>query len=135
MKTPSTYRGQIATYLAISVSGWIGYLLAFGYWFPSDYNPDESRSAMWGWLIGGTFLFIVVLVATLSILRTPREWRSDMAIAGIAPALLLDSLATTFFTTWFSSSSSHVPTAYSTTVLGGAGAMLLVALLTKRAKS
>lgn len=135
MKVPSTHRGQIVSYMFISVGGWIVYLLMFGLLFPTNYNPDKSRTALWLWLVGGAGLFVVVLIATLSFMRTPRQWRSDMAIAGIAPAIILDSIATTFFTTWFPSSSPHIPTAYSTTVLGGAGAMLLAALLTKKVDS
>jgi hypothetical protein len=51
-----------------------------------------------------------------------------MAIAGIAPALILDCFATTFYSDWFDSSGPHEATAYSATVIGGAGIMLLVAL-------
>ena len=128
MKFSSTYRGQLAIFITLAVGGWIGYLLVFQHFFPNDYNPTESRSVFWAWLLAATALFVSVEVGAFRLLSTPRSWRPSMAIAGIAPALVLDSLATTFFSSWFASSGPHEATAYSATILGGAGVLLLVAL-------
>lgn len=128
MKIPSTYRGQLTVFIALAISGWIGYLLVFQHLFPNDYDPTESRYVFWAWLLAATAVFVSVEVGAFRLLSTPPSWRSSMAIAGIAPALVLDSLATTFFSSWFASSGPHEATAYSATILGGAGVLLLVAL-------
>ena len=128
MKTLRTYRGQLAAFITLAVGGWIGYLLVFQHFFPDNYDPTESRSVFWAWLLAATALFVAVEVGAFRLLSTPRSWRPSMALAGIAPALVLDSLATTYFSSWFGSSGPHEATAYSATILGGAGALLLVAL-------
>ena len=128
MKTLRTYRGQLAVFIALAVGGWIGYLLVFQHFFPNDYDPTESRSVFWVWLVVATALFVSVELGAFRLLSTPRSWRPSMAIAGIAPALVLDSLATTFFDNWFASSGRHEATAYSATILGGAGVILILAL-------
>lgn len=128
MKTFRTYRGQLAAFITLAVGGWIGYLLVFQHFFPDDYDPTESRSVFWAWLLAATALFVSVEVGAFRLLSTPPSWRPSMAIAGIAPALVLDSLATTFFSSWFDSSGPHEAAAYSATILGGAGILLLVAL-------
>ena len=128
MKTLRTYSGQLAAFITLAVGGWIGYLLVFQHFFPNDYEPTDSRSVFWAWLLAATGLFVSVEVGAFRLLSTPRSWRPSMAIAGIAPALVLDSLATTFFSSWFASSGPHEATAYSATILGGAGVLLLVAL-------
>ena len=128
MKAPRTYRGQLAVFIALAVGGWIGYLLVFQHFFPNDYDPTESRSIFWVWLVVATALFVAVQLGAFRLLSTPPSWRPSMAIAGIAPALVLDSLATTFFSSWFTMSSPHEATAYSATILGGAGVILILAL-------
>lgn len=128
MKSLRTYRGHLAVFIALALGGWIGYLLVFQHFFPNDYDPTESRSVFWAWLLAATALFVLVELAAFRLLSTPPSWRPSMAFAGIAPALVLDSLATTFFDSWFASSGPHEATAYSATILGGAGVLLLVAL-------
>jgi nitric oxide reductase large subunit len=123
-----SYSRQIAIFIGLAIGGWIGYLVVFQHFFPNDYDPSDSRGVFWTWLISATVLFVVVMLGSFRILSTPPRWRPAMAIAGIAPALVLDCLATTFYLDWFSSSGPHEATAYSATVLGGAGTMLLVAL-------
>ena len=135
MRNPSTYRGQLAVFITLAVGGWIGYLLVFQHFFPDDYDPAESRSVFWAWLLAATALFVTVEVGAFRLLSTPPSWRSSMAIAGIAPALVLDSLATTFFSQWFTSSGPHEATAYSATILGGAGVLLLIALCLSPARN
>lgn len=128
MKALRSYRGQLAVFIALAVGGWIGYLLVFQHFFPNDYDPTESRSVLWAWMVAATALFVLVELAAFRLLSTPPSWRPSMAIAGIAPALVLDSLATTFLDSWFASSGPHEAAAYSATILGGAGVLLLVAL-------
>ena len=128
MKFSSTYRGQLAVFVALAVGGWIGLLLVFQHFFPNDYDPTESRSVFWAWMVAATALFVLVELAAFRLLSTPPSWRPSMAIAGIAPALVLDSLATTFYSSWFASSGPHEATAYSATILGGAGVILILGL-------
>lgn len=128
MKTSTTFAQQLAIFLGLAIGGWISYLLVFQHFFPNDYNPDESRVVFWVWLVSATLLFVAIELAAFRLLLTPPSWRPSMAIAGIAPALVLDAFATAFFFSWFSSSGPHEATAYSATVLGGAGAMLIIAL-------
>lgn len=128
MKTSATYGQQLAIFIGLAVGGWISYLLIFQHYFPNNYEPAESRAVFWAWLLAATALFVSVEVGAFRLLSTPRSWRPSMAIAGIAPALVLDSLATTFFSSWFASAAPHEATAYSATILGGAGVLLLVAL-------
>ncbi|MFM8848244.1 MAG: hypothetical protein ACKOHN_09395 [Actinomycetota bacterium] len=128
MKISSTYRGQLTVFFTLAVGGWIGYLLVFQHFFPNDYDPTESRSVFWAWMVAATALFVLVELAAFRLLSTPPSWRPSMAIAGIAPALVLDSLATTFFRSWFASSGPHEATAYSATILGGAGVILILGL-------
>lgn len=128
MKALRSYRGQLAAFITLAVGGWISYLLVFQHFFPDDYDPTESRSALWAWIVAATALFVLVELAAFRLLSTPPSWRPSMAIAGIAPALVLDSLATTFFSSWFASSGPHEATAYAATILGGAGVLLLIAL-------
>lgn len=128
-KLRNSYNGQLAAYFAIAIIGWAGYLVVFQNYFPNTYDPSESRNALWTWLIGASAFFVLFEITLFRILATPPSWRSSMAIAGIAPALLLDTFATTFFSDWFPQSSPHEALAYSATVLGGSSAMFLVALL------
>lgn len=128
MKTLRTYRGQLAAFITLAVGGWIGYLLVFQHFFPDNYDPTDSRSVFWAWLLAATALFVAVEVGAFRLLSTPRSWRPSMAIAGIAPALVLDSLATTYFSSWFASSGPHEAIAYSSTILGGTGVMLILAV-------
>ena len=128
MRNLSSYRGQLAAFIALAVGGWIGYLLVFQHFFPNDYDPTESRSVYWAWIVAATALFVSVELAAFRVLSTPPSWRPTMAIAGIAPALVLDSLATTYFSSWFASSGPHEAIAYSSTILGGAGVMLILAV-------
>ena len=128
MKISATYRQQLAIFIGLAVGGWIAYLLIFQHFFPNNYEPTESLGVFWLWLTVATTLLVLVEIGAFRILSTPPSWRPSMAVAGIAPALVLDCLATTFFSDWFSSSGAHESTAYSATVLGGAGVMLLVAL-------
>jgi hypothetical protein len=128
MKIASTYRGQLSVFVALAVGGWIGYLLVFQHFFPNDYDPTESRSVFWTWMVAATALFVLVELTAFRFLSTPPSWRPSMAIAGIAPALVLDSFATTYFQSWFASSGPHEATAYSATILGGAGVILILGL-------
>jgi len=128
MKISPTYRGQLAAFVALAFGGWIGYPLVFQHYFPNDYDPSESRSVFWAWMVVATVLFVLVELAAFRLLSTPPSWRPSMAIAGIAPALVLDSLATTFYSSWFASSGPHEATAYSATILGGAGVILILGL-------
>jgi nitric oxide reductase large subunit len=128
VKVQLNYRQQLTTFVVIAVGTWIAYLLVFQYFFPNDYDPINSRGVFWAWLIGTTLLLLVVMVALFRLLSTPPRWRPTMAIAGIAPALVLDCIATTFYSDWFASSGPYEPTAYSATILGGAGVMLLFAV-------
>lgn len=121
------YARQMSAFVTIAVGGWIGFLLAFQHYFPDDYDPTSSRSVLWAWMIGGTIAFVGILFGTFALFRTPREWWSSGAIAGIAPAMILDAIATTFYGDWFSSAGPHESSAYSATILLGAGTMLLMA--------
>lgn len=116
----------------MAVGGWIGFLLVFQHFFPNDYDPSDSRAVFWTWLTGGTVFFLAFEVGAFHFLRTPPSWRSAMAIAGIAPALILDSIATTYYVSWFDTSGQYESAAYSATILGGAGVMLLGALVLQR---
>lgn len=128
MMISPTYHGQLAAFVALAFGGWIGYLLVFQHYFPNDYDPSESRSVFWAWMVAATVLFVLVELAAFRLLSTPPSWRPSMAIAGIAPALVLDSLATTYYSNWFASSGPHEATAYSATILGGAGVILILGL-------
>ena len=129
MKARPNYTQQLAIFIGLAIGGWVTYLLVFQHFFPNDYDPVDSRGVLWAWLIGATLLFLVVMIGSFRLLATPPRWRPTMAIAGIAPALVLDCLATTFYSDWFDSSGPHEATAYSATILGGAGVMLLGALV------
>ena len=129
MKPPTTFRGQLITFIGIAIVGWVAYLLIFQQFFPNTYNPNDSRSILWVWLTVGTFLTCLTVIAAFRLCATPPPWQSSMAIAGIAPALILDSFATTFFSEWFDSAGPHQATAYSATVLAGAGSAFLLALI------
>jgi nitric oxide reductase large subunit len=129
VKARPNYTQQVAIFIGLAIGGWVAYLLVFQHFFPNDYDPSDSRGVLWAWLIGATLLFLIVMIGSFRLLSTPRQWRPTMAIAGIAPALVLDCLATTFYSEWFSSSGPNEPAAYSATILGGAGIMLLGALL------
>ncbi len=129
MKARPNYTQQLAIFIGLAIGGWVAYLLVFQHFFPNDYDPSESRGVFWAWLIGATLLFLAVMIGSFRLLATPPRLRPTMAIAGIAPALVLDCLATIFYSEWFASSGPHEPTAYSATILGGAGIMLLSALV------
>jgi len=135
LRLRNSYKSQLAVYFAIAIIGWVGYLVVFQNYFPNSYDPSESRNVLWAWLTGASAFFVLFEIALFRILATPPSWRSSMAIAGIAPALLLDTFATTFFSDWFPASAPHEAVAYSATVLGGSSAMFLVALLMSRAST
>ena len=133
--TEFDYKRQMSVFVALAVGGWIGYLLVFRHFFPNDYDPAASRGVFWAWAVGGTLVFVGILLGTFRIFRTPAAWKPSGAIAGVAPAMILDSLATAFYRDWFSSAGVHEASAYSATILMGAGSMLLVAFALWRPSS
>ena len=118
---------QITALVVLAVVGWAAFLWVFQYFFPDDYDPADGRGVFFAWLIGAAIAFVAIQHACFAVLRTPRAWWSAGSIALLAPALCLDSMATTFFHDLFDAGPFE-DTAYAATVLGGVGVMQLVAL-------
>lgn len=126
------YRAQLAVFVSLAVSGWLGFLLLFQALFPVDYDPSRSHAPLLAWVTAGTVGLLGVMVVSFRVLRTPRAWMPSMAIGGIAPALCLDAVATTFYRDWFTSSGPYEAQAYAATIIGGSAVLLLAGLVLAR---
>jgi hypothetical protein len=132
-QTSPNFARQMTQLVALAIGGWAVFLWTFQRFFPDDYDPADGRGVFFAWLIGGAVAFVGIQYACFAMLKTPKHWWSAGSIALLAPALCLDSMATTFFHDWFGAGPFE-NTAYSATVLGGVGVMQLVALFAGRAE-
>ena len=84
-----TYIQHMVLMMVIAVVGWAVFLGLFLLIFTDNYEPSESRTVWWVWLIVGTIVTVITMFVCFRVLQTPRQWRSSAAIALFAPAMCL----------------------------------------------